>query len=427
MLKTNFINFPKGKPFTEILNDFLGFGIFNVDGELWHVQRKLASHQFTSRLLKEHVEVNVKEAVKYKLVPLLDSFAAASNKAAANVVDLQEVLRRLGFDIVCKLILGFDPKCLVDHQHCFSNEVPILKAFDTAAEISAKRAALPIAAVWKLKKMFGIGSEKVLKESVKEIHEYVMEIIHERKKNIISKKLYKNHDLLSKLIMEGVNEELIRDMMISFIMAGRDTTSAAMTWLFYSLAKDIHVEEKLVNEICLFDDYDYGCDYNKMTYLQACLCETMRLYPPVSWDSKHALNNDMLPDGTPVNAGDRVTYFPYGMGRMESIWGPDRLEFKPDRWLDNKPGESGLKEVSVYKYPVFQAGPRVCLGKGMANVQMSYVVGSIVKRFEIRPVRSGEAVYLPSLTARMDGGFKVVVRKRPQRGCDTCLDKKIKN
>ncbi|KAI7736167.1 hypothetical protein M8C21_015644 [Ambrosia artemisiifolia] len=227
--------------------------------------------------------------------------------------------------------------------------------------------------------------------------------------------------------MEGVNEELIRDMMISFIMAGRDTTSAAMTWLFYSLAKDIHVEEKLVNEISLFDDYDYGCDYNKMKYLQACLCETMRLYPPVSWDSKHALNDDLLPDGTPVNAGDRVTYFPYGMGRMESIWGPDRLEFKPDRWLDNKPDESGLKEVSVYKYPVFQAGPRVCLGKGMANVQMSYVVGSIVKRFEIRPVRSGEAVYLPSLTARMDGGFKVVVRKRPQRGCDTCLYKKINN
>ncbi|PWA98772.1 cytochrome P450 [Artemisia annua] len=73
ILKTNFVNFPKGKPFTEILNDFLGCGIFNVDGDLWHAQRKLASHQFTSRSLKEHVEITVKETVKTKLLPLLDS------------------------------------------------------------------------------------------------------------------------------------------------------------------------------------------------------------------------------------------------------------------------------------------------------------------------------------------------------------------
>ncbi|KAI3813089.1 hypothetical protein L1987_17805 [Smallanthus sonchifolius] len=392
MLKINFINFPKGKPFTEILNDFLGHGIFNVDGDLWHAQRKLASHQFTSRSLKEHVEVNVKEAVKSKLFPLLDSFADAGEAAAAEV-DLQEVLRRLGFDIVCKLSLGFDPFCLGDLRS-ISHEVSILKAFDRATEISARRAATPISAAWKLKKILGVGSERVLKDS---------------------------------LIMDGMSEELIRDMVISFIMAGRDTTSAAMTWLFYALSRNAYVEEKLVNEIGLkFKDDEFD-DFKEMKYLQACICETMRLYPPVSWDSKHALNDDVLPDGTPVRAGDRVTYFPYGMGRMESIWGADRLEFRPDRWFDIEPGDDGgalaLKEVSPYKYPVFHAGPRVCLGKGMANAQMSYVVASIVKRFEFRPVGSGEALYVPSLTAHMDGGFNVSVRRRRSPGGDTCQDK----
>ncbi|KAD3641148.1 hypothetical protein E3N88_30372 [Mikania micrantha] len=429
MLKTNFINFPKGKPFTEILNDFLGHGIFNVDGDLWHAQRKLASHLFTSRLLKHHVEINVMEAVKSKLYPLLDSFASADE----TTVDLQEVFRRLGFDIVCKLSLGFDPSCLGD-RHSFSDEVPILKAFDTAAEISAKRAAIPISAVWKVKKMIGVGSEKVLKDSVNEIHEYIMQIIHERKKEMNSKS-NQNQDLLTKLIMEGLNEELIRDMVISFIMAGRDTTSAAMTWLFYALSRNAHVEEKLVNEIRLKYKDDEFDDFKEMTYLQACLCETMRLYPPVSWDSKHALTDDSLPDGTLVWAGDRVTYFPYGMGRMERIWGADRLEFRPDRWFDQCDHQDDgttkttllLKEVSPYKYPVFHAGPRVCLGKRMANVQMSYVVASVLNRFEIRPVRLTEALYLPSLTARMDGGFKVLVRRRRRTDVATCQDKKIKN
>ncbi|XP_023729832.1 cytochrome P450 94B3 [Lactuca sativa] len=407
MLKTNFINFPKGKPFTDILNDFLGCGIFNVDGELWHAQRKLASHQFSSKSLKEHVETIVKESVKTKLFPLLDSLAGGK------AVDLQEVLRRLGFDIVCRLSSGFDPCCLGD-EHCFFDEVEILKAFDKAGEISAKREATPISTAWKLKKVLGVGSEKVLKDSVKKIHEFISKIVDERKKN---KTESESKDLLSRMIMDGVSEDVIRDMLISFIMAGRDTTSAAMTWLFYALSRHSQVEEKLVNEIGFQFKEDEYEKLKEMKYLQACLCETMRLYPPVAWDSKHAVYDDMLPDGTPVKAGDRVTYFPYGMGRMEKIWGMDRLEFRPDRWYDCKPDENGgtvyLKEVSPFKFPVFHAGPRVCIGKGLANVQMSYVVASIVKRFEIRPVVSGkEAVYLPLLTAHMDGGLKVFIRRR---------------
>jgi cytochrome P450 len=58
----------------------------------------------------------------------------------------------------------------------------------------------------------------------------------------------------------------------------------------------------------------------EMRFLNACLCEsmrTMRLYPPVAWDSKHALADDSLPDGTSIGKGDRITFFPYEMGRMD--------------------------------------------------------------------------------------------------------------
>lgn len=341
------------------------------------------------------------------------------------------MLRRLGFDIVCKLSLGFDACCL-GNEDSFSHLIPILKAFDTAAEISARRAAAPISATWKLKKKLGIGSEKVLKDSIKQIHEYIENIVRERKKNMTKRDPPKSRDLLSKLIMDGVSEELIRDMVISFIMAGKDTTSAAMTWLFYALSRNVHVEKELVNEImCRFKDGEFE-HLKDMKYLQACICETMRLYPPVSWDSKHAVNDDVLPDGTPVRAGDRVTYFPYGMGRMESLWGVDRLEFRPDRWFDCEADENEemllkLKEVSSYKYPVFHAGPRVCLGKGLANVQMSYVVALILNRFEIKPVAPvQEAVYLPLLTAHMHGGFNVSIRWRQLSSGATGQDKKMK-
>ena len=146
-----------------------------------------------------------------------------------------------------------------------------------------------------------------------------------------------------------------------------------------------------------------------MDYIKACLCESMRLYPPVVWDSKHAEKDDMLPDGTPVYKGNRVMYFPYGMGRMEALWGKDCLEFRPDRWF-SEPGV--FKMESPYKFPVFQSGPRVCLGKEMAFVQMKCVVGSVLRRFELVPVFSDDPVFVPLLTAHMKDGFKVRVRRR---------------
>ncbi|KAJ9135487.1 hypothetical protein P3X46_032667 [Hevea brasiliensis] len=405
MLKTNFNNFPKGKPFTEILGDFLGYGIFNVDGELWHTQRKLASHEFTAKSLREFFMITLEEEVNKCLLPVLGSL-----EETGEAVDLQELLRRLAFNIICKVSLGID-RCCLDPSLPVP---PLARAFDMASEISARRAAAPLFAIWKIKRWLGIGSEKRLKDAVEQVHQYVAEIIVKRKKMIVEGAENQDEDLLSRLILAGHEEKVIRDMMISFIMAGRDTTSAAMTWLFWLLSCHPEIEEELVKETKFTTERKLDYDSLKaLRMLKACLCESMRLYPPVAWDSKHALADDLLPDNTPVRAGDRVTYFPYGMGRMEALWGKNRLEFKPERWFLEPEKRSSLKKVSPYKFPIFQAGPRVCLGKEMAFIQMKYVVASILRQYEIRPVRSDHPpVFVPRLTAHMAGGLKVVVRKR---------------
>lgn len=407
ILKTNFSNFPKGKPFTEILGDFLGIGIFNVDGNLWHTQRKLASHEFTARSFKDYVMNVLKEEVENKLFPLMDSLAAAE-------VDLQDLLRKLGFDIVCRITLGVDPSVLP--------LMNLMEAFDKASELSAKRGAEPVLVIWKLKRLLGIGSEKILRHSIQQIQSFVSDIIRQKRGN----NNVQGEDLLSKMLMgikmdkDKEDEVMIRDMMISFIMAGRDTTSAAMTWLFHLLSGHPNIEQQVVKEILLatrseVESHTSGESLKELRLLKACLCESMRLYPPVAWDSKHAISRDVLPDGTAIGVGDRVTYFPYGMGRMEDLWGKDRLEFRPDRWILGRDGEGkveALKNISPYRFPVFQAGPRVCLGKDLAFVQMRYIVAAILRRFEIVPSSSNRPVFVPFLTAHMAGGFKVSIRRR---------------
>ncbi|XP_050133806.1 cytochrome P450 94B3-like [Malus sylvestris] len=406
MLKTNFNNFPKGKPFTEILGDFLGYGIFNVDGELWRTQRKLASHEFSTKSLREYMVRTLEEEVEKGLLPLMESLATA-----AQVVDLQELLRRFAFNVICKVFLGGERCCL---DPSLANP-PLAGAFDTASEICARRGAAPVSIIWKMKRWLGVGSEQKLRVAIEEVHAYFKDIIERRKKELeeAERDSGAHEDLLTRLITAGHEEEVTRDMVISFIMAGRDTTSAAMTWLFWLLSRQPGVEEDVLKEIESAGEKMSDFESLELSLLKACLYESMRLYPPVAWDSKHAVVDDLLPDGTRVQAGDRVTYFPYGMGRMEALWGKDRLEFKPDRWfLEPDKERSALKKVCSYKLPIFQAGPRVCLGKDMAFIQMKYVVASILRRFEIRPVGSGEPVFVPRLTAHMAGGLKVLIRKR---------------
>ncbi|CAK9317777.1 unnamed protein product [Citrullus colocynthis] len=406
ILTTHFLNFPKGKPFTEILGDFLGCGIFNVDGDQWQTQRKLASHEFSAKSLREFVVKTLKSEVETRLLPALE---ASAHDAA--VVDLQELLRGFAFRVICKIVLEDEEETI------FALE----KSFGIASEVSARRAMEPVYVIWKMKRWFGVGSERWLKTAVAEVHRNVMNIIDKRRRKKKMEDIHDSEDLLSRLISIGHDDQMIRDMAISFIMAGRDTTSAAMTWLFWLLSHHPNIENQLVEEIDLESEKKLNYQSLKeLKFLKACLCETMRMYPPVPWDSKHAIADDYLPDGTLVRSGDRVTYFPYGMGRMEGLWGKDQFEFKPSRWLLEQDGRGnqrrGVKLVSPYKFPIFQAGPRVCLGKEMAFLQMKYAVASILSQFRIKPIAGDRPVFMPRLTAHMAGGFKVLIQRREKEG-----------
>ncbi|RYR51345.1 hypothetical protein Ahy_A06g026365 isoform D [Arachis hypogaea] len=152
-----------------------------------------------------------------------------------------------------------------------------------------------------------------------------------------------------------------------------------------------------------------------MVYTHAALCESMRLYPPVPTDSKEAVNDDVLPDGTAVKKGTVVTYHVYAMGRMESLWGGDWAEFRPERWLERVEGDKWrFVARDSFSYPVFQAGPRICLGKEMAFLQMKRVVAGVLRSFRVVPTAADgvEPEFISFLTSQMKGGFPVKILQR---------------
>ena len=107
-----------------------------------------------------------------------------------------------------------------------------------------------------------------------------------------------------------------------------------------------------------------------------------------------------------------VNHSMYAMARLESLWGEDCEEFRPERWLRE---DGTFQPESPAKYPVFHVGPRMCLGKEMAYIQMKSIVAGVLEELDV----AGDGAYrprqVPSLTLRMADGLPVIVK--PRRDC----------
>ncbi|XP_022882933.1 cytochrome P450 94C1-like [Olea europaea var. sylvestris] len=402
MLKTRFDNFPKGKHFSAILADFLGRGIFNVDGDLWRFQRKITSLELGRASVKKYAFEVVNHEIDQRLSPLLASVAGKEDE----ILDMQDVFKRFSFDSICRVSFGLDPKCL-------DLSLPITKfaaAFDLASKLSAERAMTASPLLWKMKRLFNVGSERKLQRAIKIINMLAQEVIKQRRKFRFSEE----KDLLSRFMGTISDEKYLRDIVISFLLAGRDTVASALTSFFWLMAKHPEVEASILVEADrVIGQNKELTSYKKLKelhYLHAAVYESMRLYPPIQFDSKFCLEDDRLPDGTFVKKGTRVTYHPYAMGRMEEIWGPDCMEFKPERWLKN---DGLFFQENPFKYPVFQAGVRICLGKEMALVELKSVALSLLRRFRIELAQQQPTPsFSPGLTSTFRGGVPVLVRPR---------------
>ncbi|XP_039132570.1 cytochrome P450-like [Dioscorea cayenensis subsp. rotundata] len=266
---------------------------------------------------------------------------------------------------------------------------------------------------WKLLRFFNLSYEKELKDQVSKVHAFAMQVVRRRKS---SGEL--GDDLLSRFISESssYSDEFLRDIIVSFVLAGRDTTSATLTWFFYLISIHPEVKTKLLDELRAVRAR--GAREGELTveqvkglnYMHAALSETLRLYPPVPLQTRACAESDVWPDGTKVKKGRTVMYSAYAMGKSERIWGSDWEEFRPERWMD----EGEFRAVNAFRFPVFHAGPRMCLGKEMAYVQMKTVVAAVMERFEIEVVdeekKKREVEF--TMILRMKGGLPVRVRRK---------------
>jgi cytochrome P450 len=479
ILHDAFRTYVKGPVFFSRLVDLLGHGIFNVDGEAWFVQRKMAAHMFSLAEFRTTIMQSLRThgAELWSILRL--------QQARGDETEVQQLFHRFTLDSIGDVAFGHTLGALRQPA------LPFAAAFDTAQAICEQRFLRPFPFLQERLD----GSRAVLARCLDTLNGFCMGLVAQRRREGWAGR----HDLLSRFmaaletdtggaqskIVESLSapvqtglrtghwadssaasaapsptppsahseqhgdDAFLRDVILNFLIAGRDTTAQALTWATYLLSLPQHAAiqdavaaeaRALLPSLCQAlaaapagtaaeggmaegtpgDDAATAAlrrDLSALTYedvaarlpfLHATVRETLRLFPSVPKDLKQATADDRLPDGTLVRAGDFVCYLPYVMGRLEQLWGPTAAQFDPARFLP--PND----HPSPFKFIAFNAGPRICLGMNMALTEACFVLAVVFGSFRSRlaPSQTHSPEPLESLTLPVGGGLRVFLSLR---------------
>jgi cytochrome P450 len=199
----------------------------------------------------------------------------------------------------------------------------------------------------------------------------------------------RREDLVS-LLLEALDPETgramtdkeITDNLITFILAGHETTALALTFAFYLLAQFPEVEAKVLGEIAaVVGDGSVEAEHiEALAYTRQVVQEAMRLYPPASIVARDAAVDVSL-GGHAFAAGTSVNVPIFALHRQERLW-PSPGTFDPERFAS-----AAVKARHRYSYMPFGAGPRICIGMSFAMVEAVVILATLLRdvRLTLRP------------------------------------------
>ena len=196
----------------------------------------------------------------------------------------------------------------------------------------------------------------------------------------------------------ALNDNEIRDSIISLITAGYETTSGALAWAIYTLLTLPGAWDTAAGEVhrVLGDRPPAAGDLDALTYLNGVVQETLRLYPPGVISARKVMR-DLRFDGRRIPAGRLLIFSPYVTHRLPELW-PEPIEFRPTRW---DPGSPGYRKPAPHEFIPFSGGLHRCIGAVMATTEMTVMLARLVARTTLRlPAQRIRAHNLAALSPR---------------------------
>lgn len=376
VLVTNHRNYKKAFSYN-FLGYTLGKGLVTNEGDSWLKQRRTAQPAFHRQRLASLVDLMWDDTQD-----LIDhwKYHALTHQPVRLVEDMMQTTS----SIVAHALLGTDLNNLSEK---FVHLMTIVNNVTTQKLINPLRSPM-----W-----LPTPNNQSLNHAIRELDEMIFNIIAQRRK-----KTHHHHDLLA-MLMEAkdvesgdqMNDQQLRDEVVTLMMAGTETSANALSWAITLLIQ----HPKVVNR--LRDEADQVLSAGKLTheslrqlvYTEQVLQEAMRIYPPAWVVAREALQNDEV-GGFPIPQGSQVYMLPFIVHRHPALWDKPNV-FDPGRFS----AELSQGRHKFAHFP-FGGGPRYCIGNSFAMMEMQVILSLLVYTFDFSPATTLPVPLDPLLTLR---------------------------
>jgi cytochrome P450 len=387
ILRGNVLNYPKSEHY-DSLRPLLGDGIFVSEGDLWARQRRLLAPEFREKAVGRFVPSIVECAERL--------FREWDEQLERGPIDVTDSMMRLTLWVVGRAM--FQSESFAEAER-----------IGHALEVCLEQATKQMLSMGFYKSWFPTPGNRAAKRAERELDDLVMAIVRRARDGKTS-----GHDVLSRMIQArdpetgaAMSDKQLLDETKSLILAGHETTSLALSWCFYLLARHRDVDERLHDEArtVLGDRTPTAADLPRLEYTRMVFLETMRLYPPVPGVSRKLVEPDVI-DGIRIEPGELVVVAPYVTHRHPEYW-TDAERFDPDRFSRDR-----LDTIEPYSYLPFLLGRRACLGEHFAMVEGVVLLAMLARRYQLTSISHEPIRTRPISTLRFSRPLVMQVRRR---------------
>ncbi len=384
--------FPKAPIIRRTIGPAVGNdSIFTAEGAAWRWQRRAAAPSFRHGTI----------------LGFVPTFSAAAGRTVARLthqagetVDVSEVMMETTFDVIVETMLSghasFDTRR-------FGREIS--RYFDTVGWMAAW-------ATLRLPAWLPYPGRRGAMAGNRFLRQEMARVIAERRARPGDVP-----DLLDFLIAasdpetgRAMTDAELADNLLTFVVAGHETTALALTWAFWLVANAPDVEARLLDEVTrvVGDGPVEAGHIDQLVYAKQVVQEAMRLYPPAPLIPRIAAEDVQL-GGETIRKGTPVYVPVYAVHRHQLIWqAPDA--FDPDRFAPER-----ARTMHRGAYLPFGAGPRICIGAAFALVEAAAILATVIRDVRFVPLPGHRPMPNVRLTLRPDGGMPMTVEPRQTR------------
>ncbi len=379
-------DYPKSDVTKMILRPAIGESLFVAEGAHWHWQRRVAAPVFSHRNIANLGPVMTRAA---------ENLCARVAKSEGRAANLFDEMVAATFEVIADVTLSgseaFDRSVV---HHAINNyiadtaKVSLLDVIGAPAWIPRLGRMMTTSAMRDMKRVADSAIEARKADGARGVPD-LLDLLLDGEDNKTGRRM--------------TTAEL-RDNLLTFIVAGHETTALTLAWSLYLSAFDQTVQSKARDEAqrVLGDRAATAADVANLPYIRQVIDEALRMYPPAAFLSRSARKHDTL-CGREVRPGDTVMLPIYALHRNHLLW-KDPHRFDPDRFADPK-------AIDRFAYLPFGDGPRICIGASFAVQEAVIILATLLARFRFEPVPGRDPKPVLILTLRPEGGVWLTVKR----------------